>query len=164
MAAYDTNLLRAALGIGAGVIAGAGLVTLASFWGITDFEYLRQYWVRDALVVFIYAAVVWAAGLIVVAPVPWVILHRYGMRNWWVAVALGALLTFVVVLALASNGFGVFGDASFSASDSGGPTWAGGRLTAHGWAEAARLALYCCVAGALVGFVVWRTAYRRVSA
>ena len=80
---YTTNLPRAALAILVGTIVGAILVTLWSFWGNTNVQYLREYWQRDALIVFTYAAFVWAAGLFVVAPGPWAMLHRNGFRGWW---------------------------------------------------------------------------------
>ncbi len=104
---YTTNLPRAALAILVGTIAGAILVTLWSFWGNTDFQYLREYWQRDALIVFTYAAFVWAAGLFVVAPGPWAMLHRNGIRDWWAAVGLGATLSFVVTLGLLTDCFGL---------------------------------------------------------
>lgn len=160
---YTTNLPRAALAILVGIIAGAILVALWSFWGNTDLQYLREFWRRDALIVLTYAAFVWAAGLIVVAPGPWAMLHRNGIRDWWVAVALGATLTFVVTLGLLTDCFGLIHFSNISsAADSGGPTKIDGRLTRHGWVEASKFALVCSALGGLVGLVVWRTAYRWV--
>ena len=160
---YTTNLSSAALAIVVGTIVGAILVALWSFWGNTDLQYLRDYWQRDALIVFSYAAFVWATGLIVVAPGPWAILHHNGVRSWWVAIALGAILTFVVALGLITRGFNLLAVAdSFSASDNGGPTWIDGRLTRHGWAEASQFAIICSALGGFVGLAVWRTAYRWV--
>ena len=160
---YTTNLQRAALAILVGTIAGAILVALWSFWGNTDLQYLREYWHRDALIVFTYAAFVWAVGLIVVSPGPWAMLHRNGMRSWWVAAVLGATLTFVVTLGLLTDGFGLMPFSNITAAaDSGGPTRIDGRLTRHGWAEASKFALICSVLGGFVGLTVWRTAYRWV--
>ena len=158
---HTTNLPRAALAIVVGTIVGAILVALWSFWGNTDLQYLREYWHRDALIVFSYAAFVWAAGLIVVAPGPWAILHYNGMRSWWIAIALGAILTFVVAFGLITRGFNLFVVSDgFSSSDNGGPIWIDGRLTPHGWAEASQFALICSALGSIVGLAVWRTAYR----
>ena len=159
MAAYTTSLPRAAMGVAAGIVTGAAFVAL---WSLVGVSAVHPYLLRDALVVFVYAAVVWSAGLIVLAAVPWAILHHYEYRNWPVAVALGAILTFIVVSGFLTNGFGAYaGTGSFSAADSGGPTWVDGRLTTHGWSEAFLFAAICGAAGAVVGFVVWRTAYRR---
>jgi hypothetical protein len=123
---YTTNLPRAALAILVGTIVGAILVTLWSFWGNANFQYLREYWQRDALIVFTYAAFVWAAGLFVVAPGPWAMLHRNGFRGWWAAVGLGAILSFVVTLGLLTNAFGLIDSTISSAADGGGPTWVEG--------------------------------------
>jgi hypothetical protein len=160
---HEASLLRVALAIAVGTMTGASLVTL--FAVLTDLEYFREYGHQTdaALLVFTYAAFVWGAGLCLFAPVPWAILHHYEKRSWPVAVALGTILTFLVALGLVTKGFDLFGAADgFSASDSGGPTWVDGRLTRHGWVEALKVALACSVAGILVAFVVWRTAYRTV--
>ena len=160
MVTYTTSLPRAALGIAAGVITGAALVTL---WDRVGVSGIHEYWLRDALFIFTYAAVVWAAGVLVVALVPWAFLHHYGLRGWPVAVTLGAVLTFIVVCGFLTNGFGAYvASGNFSAADNGGPTWVSGRLTSHGWGEAIRFAAICSAMGAVVGLVVWRTAYRRV--
>ena len=161
MATYTTSLPRAAMGLAAGIVTGAAFVALWSLVGASDFDVVI---LRGALVVFVYAAVVWAIGLVVVAAVPWAFLHHYGYRNWPVAIALGATLTFIVVSGFLTNGFGAYvGSGNFSAADNGGATWVDGRLTAHGWREAFIFAAICSVAGAVVGFVVWRTAYRRAA-
>ena len=158
---HEASLPRAALALAVGTLTGASLVTLFAI--LTDLEYFREYGRQTdaALLVFIYAATIWAAGLWLVAPLPWAILHRYTKRTWSTAVTFGIVLTFVVALGLFTKGFNMFGVVEgFSASDSGGPTWVDGRLTQHGWVEAIKVALACSVAGALVGFAVWRIAYR----
>lgn len=157
----ETSLLRAGLALAVGTMTGASLVTL--FAVLTDLEYFREYGHQTdaAALVFTYAAVIWGAGLCLAAPVPWAILHHYKKRSWPIAVAFGTILTFVVALGLITRGFSLFVVADgFSASDNGGPTWVDGRITQHGWVEALKVALTCSVAGALVGFVVWRIAYR----
>jgi hypothetical protein len=140
---YITNLPRAIAAIGLGTIAGGILVVLWSFWGVTDMQYLRQYWRRDATGVFVYAVFVWAVGLIVIAPGPWLILHRMGKRHWLVAVALGSALTFAVALGLLQDAFGLHNSVVDQL-------------------EASNFALVSSTLGGIVGFVVWRTAYRWV--
>ena len=120
MAAYTTTLPRAAMGLSSGIVAGATLVAL---WSLVEMAEFDTVLFRGALVVFAYAAVIWAAGLIVVAAVPWAILHYYEFRDWPVAVGLGATLSFIVVSGFLTNGFGAYtGSGDLSASDSGGPT------------------------------------------
>jgi hypothetical protein len=133
---------------------------------VSDIEYFREHGHETdaALLVFTYASVIWFAGLCLAAPLPWAILHHYKMRSWPIAVAIGAILTFIVVLGLVTKGFNLFVVAEgFSASDDGGPTWVNGRITSHGWVEALKVALMCSIAGAMVGAVVWRVAYRAPS-
>ena len=160
MHAYETNLPRAVLALVVGTLVGAIIVTL--FAVLTDIDYFREYGRQTAagLLIFIYAAVFWGAGLFLVAPLPWAILHRYHQRTWPIAAALSVILTFVVVLGLMTYGFGLF-SSGYSASDNGGALWIDGRLTRHGWAEAAKVSAMCSVAGALVGLVVWWVAYHR---
>ena len=160
MNAYTTNLTRAALGLVAGVVAGAVLVTLLDFVGATGVNPNR---VGEATFIFMWAAAVWAGGLIVFALIPWYFLDHFGLRGWPVAVALGVVLTFLVVLMIQTHGFGAYaGSGSFSAADNNGSTWIDGRLTPHGWAEAVHFSSICGGIGGIVGIAVWRMAYRRL--
>lgn len=161
---YETTLPRAALGLAAGAVAGAILVALWFVLDNTDLQSLRQYGLSDGLYAFVPALLVWGGGLLLVATLPWLVLHRRQMRSPPVAVVLGTVLTFLAVLAITTRGFGLFDVGDFSAADNGGPTWIDGRLTAHGWAEALKAALVFCPFGAMVALVVWRTAYRRTPA
>jgi hypothetical protein len=170
MNTHVTTLPRAMLGLFAGTLAGALLVTL--YVAVMSLKYLLDNGMRDMHVgtelfiifaYFVYSAVVWAAGLILVATLPWAVLHYCQLRSWSVAVALGTTLTFMTALGWMTLGFGLLtGDAGFSGYESGAATWIDGRLTLHGWIVAAKPALTMSIAGAMVGFVVWRTAYRRV--
>jgi hypothetical protein len=153
------------LAIASGTIAGASLVTL--FAVLSDIEYFRKYGHETdaAFLIFTYAAIIWGAGLCLVAPLPWAILHHYKMRSWSVAVALGAILAFAVALGLMTKGFGLLpAMEGVSVSDNGGPTWIDGRLTPHGWVEALKVAVICSIAGAIVGLVVRSVAYRSAPA
>lgn len=159
MATYTTTVARAVMGLTAGTLTGAAVIAV---WSLVGANTVDAVLLGGALVVFVFAAVMWAMGLIIVAAVPWAILHHYGYRSWPAAAALGAILTFIVVTGFMTNGFGaVAGSGGLSAADSGGPTWVDGRLTAYGWSQALVFAAICSAAGAIVGLVVWRTAYRR---
>ena len=162
MAEYQTTFLRAVLAVGAGAVAGAAMVTVWFLAGASDLNYLRQYGFQAGVLIFINATVIWALGLVLVGAPLWAILHYYGKRNWTAAGALGAILTFVVTLGLLTNGFGLLVSGNLSASDAAGPIWVDSQLTAHGWAVALEVAVVCCIAGALVGLIVWRVAYRPV--
>jgi hypothetical protein len=145
MVAYNTSLPRAALGIIAGTIAGAFLVTLVVAFAQRDINILQ-------ILVFMWAALFWAAGLILIAPLPWAVLHHYQLRSWQAALVLGAVLTPLVVLGLNAYGMPLIGSS----------IWAGGRLRPNAGVEAIKIFLYCSAGGALVALVAWRTAYRRI--
>jgi hypothetical protein len=114
-----------------------------------------------AAIIAVSSGVVWAAGLIVIAALPWYVLHTKGYRGWSAAAVLGFALTFVTVMAATTNGFGLLPKFVFSSWDNGGAVWIDGELTAHGWANALQGAAMCGVAGAIAGLTVWRTAYRK---
>jgi hypothetical protein len=163
MSKYETNLPRAALGLVVGTVAGASLIELWFLSEVRDLQELPLA-LQAASAIFIYAAFFWAAGLFLVAPLPWALLHHCGMRSWLSALALGAALTFGVMLAGGTYWFGLRAPGDLSAADlAGRTTWTDGRLTLHGWTNAVGHALLFSITGALVGLVVWRTAYRRIA-
>ncbi|MGE3066051.1 MAG: hypothetical protein AB7K67_10720 [Hyphomicrobiaceae bacterium] len=157
---YGTTALRAVAALIAGTITGGVLV--AGF-AIASGTLRPESVIADFTVIFIAAAVVWAGGLFLAAPLPWIVLHRLGWRRWPVAVALGAVLSFLAVLGLMTNAFGLIPWDGISVADNDGPMWTDGRITAHGWADALDVAALCGAAGTVVGFVVWRVAYRRAA-
>lgn len=110
-----------------------------------------------------FALGIWGLGLLFAIP-GWLLLHRWGVRSRLVAAGYGALLTFVVVLAVLTGGFDLIPPApgsSFSASVGDVPTVIENRLTAQGWINAAHDAAMVAIAGAMVGWVVARVAYGR---
>ena len=152
---YETNLRRAAGGLCLGGIAGAALVTLY----IVQIEGGHP---RNILSFFTFSAFVWAVGLVLVAPLPWFILHSNRMRGWQVAVALGAVLTFIVALGLTTGGFGLLNFAGIGSADTTNtPSWIDAPPTLEAWMESIQAAALCSAAGVVVAFVIWRTAYRR---
>ena len=160
MGDYETSLPRVVAGILAGTITGAAIVTVAMLWPERDLQLLLA--LQGGATVFVFASIIWAAGLLLLATLPWALLHHYRRRGWGSAVALGIVLTFIVWFGVATYGFGLSipGDLR-DAGSPGGPTVVDGRLTSQGWIEAFQKAWVFSVAGALVGFVVWRVAYRR---
>jgi len=93
-------------------------------------------------------------GLIFIAVPVWWLLHQVGMTTWVHAVILGVVLTFCYAIAIS------FFLSDPRASDSGGPLFADGLPTLHGWYSVIQVAVPAAIAGGLVGFIVWRIAYR----
>jgi hypothetical protein len=96
-----------------------------------------------ALIVSFFAFVVYATGLAVLAAPIWAVLHAVGLRGWRAAVLLGGGLCFLV-------GFGMAADGAVSAYQAAELLPAG----AHSGGLFA-------ASGAIVGFVIWKVAYRR---
>jgi hypothetical protein len=149
----ETTFPRGCLAVAAGVATGAMVVPIALL--VLDFNAtLRD--PQTLVFVVLAGAAVWTAGLLVIALPAWVVLHRAGRRSWQVAIALGAVLTFVTtVLAITTNVslYITAGLPTAGAWSSTGMTWRGGL-----WVLLSGLG--CSSVGALVGHVVWRTAYR----
>jgi hypothetical protein len=166
---YETSPARATLAILAGAIAGALFVCLQYLWALNTaygMDHVLSFGLRSTLSVFVVALLVWTSGLVVFGLLPWWLLHIRGYRSWRAALLLGATLTFFVYFALNTRGFQLIpppSNGSFYAEDAGGATIIGYRLTLHGWWVALEQALTFAAAGALVGLIIWRTAYRRES-
>jgi len=164
---YDTTLPRAALSLIAGAAAGASLIALWYLWGTAQnlgIQYVLDYGVIPTTLVFIEALVVWSVGLTIFGLPFWWLLHRLGWRHWLVAVALGAVLTFLVDFGIETRFLELIpppANSAYSASDSGGPTVIASHLTLHGWWVTFRAALLLGAEGVLVALVIWRIAYRR---
>jgi MFS family permease len=134
---YETSPARAALALLAGAVTG-GVTTVAMLLAAGGSREPIAAGPFAVVAVFGYASIVWAAGLLIVAALPWALLHYYGWRSWRSAVGLGVVLIFVVSFALMTS------------------------LTQTDWREAGRLSAMFSAAGGVVGLVVWGVAYRRV--
>jgi hypothetical protein len=149
-AEYETTLPRAVLALGLGAVVGALLV---SAWMIAS-ELGQPVPTLTAAIdgaawAFRYGLAIWGAGLVIVAPIPWLILHRGHYRTWLVAAMLGAVLAFFIAL-IAAVPFLV--DV---------PQLMHGYINTRELFAAFSAAGVCGVAGAIDGIVVWRAAYFR---
>jgi hypothetical protein len=153
---------RAVLALVAGAGTAAVLVTIQWLRAVGQafgLPFIESTGLHGALVIFVGAFVAWLAGLTLIGAPAWWLLHRHRLRGWRAAILVGMALTFIASMALAiplpTRG------TAYSSADRGGLTVVDNRLTAHGWAEAARKSLLVAFVGGAVGWVVWRTAYRR---
>jgi hypothetical protein len=148
---YEVTSRRAAVGLASGAVCGAVLVVgfelvLSVADGVAEAAAGRTTVIGSAfasaapifVLSFLVAFVAYGAGLVCLAGPLWALLHVYGARSAPVAVLLGAALNGGVIFLLYA---GVIEPRFF-------------RLVA-----AAAFAL----AGAIVGFIVWRVAYRRAT-
>ena len=161
---HTTNLKRAFAALAAGAAVGA-VVTNADLLVIGVLYAgepggLHSQHIPILFSMFFLAFYIWGAGLVVVGAPMWWLLHKKGLRSWWVAVLSGAIAAFVGGFAMNLAVTLRIEHSSFS--DSGGYTMIDGELTAYGWQELFLGAVEIGVIGAIVAAVIWRIAYRRV--
>lgn len=118
----------------------------------------------EVLIVAAVASTISLVGLVVIAGPFWSYLHSKNRRTLLYAVSLGAILTAVAVFGVLSGGFDGRSSSLIGAtSEAGVWTWKNGQLTIDGWIEAARLSAWGSLFGAILGGIMWRTAYRKTS-
>ena len=161
---YQTKALRVICAIIVGAVLG-GLYFAVSY-AIGKYlqfgtEYFWKYTIENASGVFVLASTVWLAGILVLGCPVWWWLHRKGWRYWWIAAGVGAVAPAVFVF-LRSTRY-LTGQASGRFSYTQGKTkiWENGILTFDGWLDAAYSAAFFGLLGAIIGFLIWRIAYRK---
>ena len=159
---YRIDTGRIPWSMAAGALTGATIIAAPTLVLSLLYDSIERFLTVNFLMVmwtFVIAFVVWAIGLVVVGLPLWWLLHKKGVRRWWVAALCGAVAAFVgsfaLYLALTLPGGGSY-------SDSGGHTMIDGELTAYGWQSIVLGAAEIGVCGAIVAAVIWRIAYRRV--
>jgi hypothetical protein len=143
-----TNPRRATLAATAGAVVGAlGVTIVVLLLATIATGVVSAGDLIVAILIFFVALVGWSLGLFLFGLPLWWLFHRNGWRSRRVAMLLGALTTFVIVVLLEVSG-GIFAVATGD-SDSG-------HLTSLVWAGVMALL------GAIVALVIWRIAYRPV--
>jgi hypothetical protein len=143
-----TNPRRATLAATAGAVVGALGVTIVVLLLATIATGVVS--AGDLIVaslIFVVALTGWSLGLFLFGLPLWWLFHRNGWRGRRVAMLLGALTTFVIVLLLEMSG-GILAVTTGS-SDAG-------HLVSLVWVSVMALL------GAIVALVIWRIAYRPV--
>jgi hypothetical protein len=142
---YVTTPARVAMALLAGAATGGILnavvyflaARIGLFGGAEDREPLVMYPLT------IIGSIVYGVGLLAASPF-WYVLHRWGIRQWWVAASLGGGLSLFAIVAFLLAG-----------------NLAAGRAVSA--FDPALIAVVATVAaiGIVVGLTVWRVAYRR---
>ena len=149
----ETSPLRVALGLLSGAVAGA-----AVFWAgamIVDHSaFTQSLHLAGFVSLTAVTGVIWLAGLLVLACPIWFILHRLRTRGPLAAATLGAVLSFLFFFGAETNWFGL---------NAPGVAIGAATLRDLDWARGLEAAGWMTPLGTLVGLVVWRVAYRRVS-
>lgn len=141
-----TNPRRATVAAAVGAIIGAlGVAVVVLLLATAGAEALNLSDLIVSILIFLVALVGWSLGLFLFGLPLWWLFHRNGWRGRRVAMLLGALTTFVIVLLLEMSG----GILAVATGESGG-----GHLISFVWVAV------MAVLGALVALVIWRIAYR----
>lgn len=166
-AVYCTTLARAALALVVGAMVASPLTMLVLLGPAIaeDAGQLNEYLPQLAFVL-IAAAIVYAIGLVFLAAPCWLLLHRQGHRSWRVAAALGGALGFVVTFLLyVSPTFPIRPEGSSSSfGGSEGMLVEDNVVTALGWTTFLGYSVVYGLLCSVIGILIWRIAYRRVSA
>lgn len=144
----STNPRRATLAVTVGAIIGAlGVAVVVLLLATIATGVVSAADLIVAILIFIVALVGWSLGLFLFGLPLWWLFHRNGWRGRRVAMLLGALTTFVIVLLLEMSG-GILAVTTGN-SDAG-------HLISLVWVGVMALL------GAIVALVIWRIAYRQV--
>jgi hypothetical protein len=143
-----TNPRRATLAVTAGAVIGAlGVAVVVLLLSTIATGVVSAADLIVAILIFIVALTGWSLGLFLFGLPLWWLFHRNGWRGRRVAMLLGALTTFVIVLLLEMSG-GILAVTTGN-SDAG-------HLVSLVWVSVMALL------GAIVALVIWRIAYRPV--
>ena len=144
----STNPRRATLAVTVGAVIGAlGVAVVVLLLATIATGVVSAADLIVAILIFIVALVGWSLGLFLFGLPLWWLFHRNGWRGRRVAMLLGALTTFVIVLLLEMSG-GILAVTTGN-SDAG-------HLISLVWVGVMALL------GAIVALVIWRIAYRQV--
>ena len=91
----------------------------------------------------------------------WHVMHLFGLRKWHHAMLAGFCVPFLVLLTLGTGFFTGLKSGNWSYSVNGVQHWVDGQITAMGWLAAFQLSAIFGGIGAVLGLVIWHTAYRR---
>ncbi len=141
---YEASLDRAGLALGAGGLVGgafaAALVSIGS--GLAPLE---------LLVGFVIGMLITTMAAVAIGGPVWLLCHALGWRGPGMAVTVGALAGFALFLGGQTYGFGLF---DMPVSDT--------QTLLFRWMSAVATSLILALVAGVIGWTMWRVAYRRV--
>lgn len=141
---YEASLDRAGLALGAGGLVGgtfaAILVSIGS--GLAPVT---------LIVGFVIGVLITMMAAVAIGGPVWILCHAMGWRGPGMALGVGAVAGFALFLGGQTYGFGLF---DMPATDS--------QAVLFRWLSAAATSVILALVSALIGWTMWRVAYRRV--
>ncbi|GAA0302317.1 hypothetical protein GCM10009087_10110 [Sphingomonas oligophenolica] len=141
---YETSLDRAGLALGAGGLLGGAFASLLVALGGTPTP-------LAIAVGFLIGMVITAMAAVAVAGPLWLVAHALGRRGPGAAMLVGAVAGFALFLGGQTYGFGLY---TMPATDT--------QTLIFRWISAVATSLILSGMSALIGFTMWRVAYRRI--
>lgn len=166
----QTTLKRAFLTLGVCVVLLGLVMALGTASGWLANPALGPQSVLEAIGAFLFVFALWTFNIgvffAVFAGIPWAVLHLIGFRSWWIAPLAGFAVVFAIAFYMTTQGGHSYPELQTSTWIQGRATMIEGRLTPYGEslygpAAAIRNGVLFGAVGAVVGFVIWRIAYRR---
>lgn len=142
---YEATLDRAGLALTAGGLVGGVFATVLVLIGSGAAP-------LELLAGFLVGAVITAMAAVAIGGPVWLLCHAFGQRGPWMAILVGALAGFALFLGGQTYGFGLF---AMPVTDS--------ETLLFRWISAVATSLILALVSALIGWTMWRVAYRRVA-
>lgn len=168
----QTTLKRALLTLGLCVILIASVMALGTASSWLANPALGPQNALGAVSAFLFVLALWTFNIgvffAVFAGIPWAVFHLIGFRSWWIAPLAGFAVAFAIAFYMTTQGGQSYPELQTSTWIQGRATIIDGRLTPYGQSlygpEAAiRNGVLFGAVGAVIGFILWRIAYRRSS-
>ncbi len=140
---YETSLDRAGLALGAGGLLGGAFASVLVALGGSPTPF-------SIVVGFVIGTVITAMAVVAVAGPLWLVAHALGRRGPGSAILVGAVAGFALFLGGQTYGFGLY---TMPATDT--------QTLIFRWISAVATSLILSGISALIGFTMWRVAYRR---
>ena len=140
---YETSLDRAGLALGAGGLLGGAFASVLVALGGSPTPF-------SIAVGFVIGTVITAMAVVAVAGPLWLVAHALGRRGPGTAILIGAAAGFALFLGGQTYGFGLY---TMPATDT--------ETLIFRWISAVATSLILSGMSALIGFTMWRVAYRR---
>ena len=161
----ETRFSRVILAVFVGATVGASLDAASYLFHVYDWrssEHFAEFAVSRLQIAFVYSYFGLLVGISLFGLPVWTVLHKTGRRRWQHAAITGALVPFVIYLALATRLFTGRASGHWSYFGEGGDQWIDGEMTRFGLMIAIKSASQIAFLGVFIGLVIWRVAYRRV--
>jgi hypothetical protein len=161
---FQTSTHRVILAFLLGAAVGTTITTtqyLIGLYEVNGPEHFAEWWFSKGARVSMISYPVWLAFIVVFGGPVWLLLHRLKFLHWFAALISGAVVSSIVILAMATRMFSGQASGNLTYSGSGGQQWVDGVMTPFGWKIAFINAAEFGLIGSIVALAIRAVAYRR---